>query len=260
MQKIPELIIYTTDLGHQYDSSRLQIRAFKLGFRGQFIQNHQVTRHSIIEGAFMLDGQAKDCLPGSSVHVAVVDPGVGSERKGIIIQTGTSFLVGPDNGVLYPTSVREEIQSAWQIDEKKINGRVSVTFHGRDVFTPAAVYLTQGKEPESFGCTRIDPRSLASLTFERGQVGTVDEFGNVKILGYENPQTDLRLSFGFNGQHVEVPFRRTFSDVPLGAPVAYWGSDDTLELGVNQGKAHLLFGDEPDYVIKPGHILDIQKL
>ncbi len=258
MQKT-ELITFTTDLGDQFAAARLKIRAIKLGYRGEIVENHNVTPFSIVEGAFILNRMARDCLPGSATHVAIVDPDVGSKRRGIILRTERSFLIGPDNGVLVPTATEEGIKEAWKIDEGKINGRISVTFHGRDVFTPAAVYLAQGRKPESFGCTRIDPSSLVKFAFEPGQVAHVDHYGNLKILGHEAPAKGSRLSFRSNSQCVVAPFRRTFSDVPPGTPVAIWGSDDTLELAVNQGRADMLFSNEPDRVIKPGHLLEIQQ-
>lgn len=148
-----KLITITTDFKDGFATSQLKAVIAALGFAGQIIENHDVTPFSIIEGAYGIWQLAKFC-PLGSVHVGVVDPGVGSSRVGIIIQTQNHWFVGPDNGLLYPAATADKIVSVWRINENYF-GQVSHTFHGRDVFIKSAVLLAQGKFPEDFGCTKI---------------------------------------------------------------------------------------------------------
>lgn len=233
------LITITTDFGDQFAAAQLKAVAYSLGFKGKIIENHSVTPFSVLEGAFELAELARFC-PLGAVHLGVVDPGVGSQRAGIIIQTGKSYFVGPDNGLLYPAAQREKIVKVWKINEGGVSKKFANTFHGRDIFIKAAIYLAQGKTPEEFGCQKI--RKLEKLAFKPGQVVHVDHYGNVKVWWKKKLDGHLVV----NGQ--KIPTAKTFSDVPLGKPLAYIGSHGVLELAVNLGNAqnlhHLSVGDD----------------
>ena len=230
------LITITTDFGDQFAAAQLRAVIASLNFDGQVIENHSVTPFNISEGAFELLTLAKFC-PSGSVHVGVVDPGVGSQRKGIIIKTEKSWLVGPDNGLLYPLAKKETIQRVWQLQESKVSDYVSQTFHGRDVFIKAAAYLAHGKSPEEFSCLNIDSETLEKLDFKPGQVLHIDHYGNVKVYWPEKTQLDKTLEIKSHQKIPKLPIVNTFSDVPSGQPLALWGSSDTLEIAVNLGNA-----------------------
>jgi S-adenosyl-L-methionine hydrolase (adenosine-forming) len=226
------LITITTDLGDQFASAQLLAVTTNLGYDGQVISNHGVTPFCVTEGAFEIAATASFC-PIGTVHLGIVDPGVGSSRRGTIIKTKSFWLVGPDNGLLYPAASKNSIEKVWQIHESKISQNISNTFHGRDVFIKAAVFLAKGLKPEEFGCISIPTESLKTLEYENGQVLHIDHYGNVKIYVKKLASQEELLRI----KNLKVPFVKTFSDVPEGQPLAYIGSHSTLELAINLGNA-----------------------
>lgn len=224
-------ITITTDLGDGFATAQLEAVVVSLGFAGRLIENHNVEPFSILEGAYGIWQLAKFC-PKGTVHLGVVDPGVGSERAGIIIKTKKAWFVGPDNGLLYPAAAADGIEEVWRIDEGQF-GQVANTFHGRDVFVKVAVELAQGRRPEGFGCKPNG--DIQTLEFVEGQVLHIDHYGNAKIWG--------KKTFG-------LPIVKTFSDVPEGKPLVLNGSSELLELAVNCGSAEERFG------LKLGQIIE----
>lgn len=235
------LITITTDLGDQFAASQLHAVLVKAGYAGRIIENHSVRPFSILEGAFELMAITM-FVPSQTIHVAVVDPGVGSKRKGIILKTKRSWFVGPDNGLLYPAATQEGILFAWQLNEAKVSNTVSNTFHGRDVFIKVATYLANGQSPKNFGSTMLSIDALKSLTFKKRQVLHVDHYGNSKI--YWPGPIDIKKAYLIKTKAgtFTVPFVRTFSDVPIAKPLALLGSTGTLELAVNQRRGDRFFG------------------
>ena len=144
------IITITTDFGDQFAAAQLHAIIATYNFDGNIIENHSITPFSIEEGAFEI-WQLSKFTPENTVHLGVVDPGVGSSRWGIIIKTKKGWYVGPDNGLLYPAATRDGITQVWKIKEESF-GDISNTFHGRDVFVKAAVLLSQGKKPQDFEC------------------------------------------------------------------------------------------------------------
>jgi S-adenosylmethionine hydrolase len=145
--------------------------------------------------------------------------------------------VGPNNGILSVAAKREGIEKTWKITESFFGEGVSHTFHGRDVFVKAGVLLSQGKAPEEFLCEEIPSSRLQVLTFQEGQVLHIDDYGNIKI-HYSSPLTvGSNLLFKIHEKKYTIPTVITFTDVPLGAPLIYQGSSNTLELAVHQDSA-----------------------
>ena len=224
-------ITITTDLGDNFAISQLKAVIFTLGFTGQIIENHDVSSFSIVEGAYGIWQLAKYC-PQNTIHVGIVDPGVGSKRNGIVIKTNNFWFVGPDNGLFWEAASQDGILQSWKIDESYF-GSVSTTFHGRDVFVKIAVQLSKNKYPEDFGCRLI--KNIKKLEFKNGQVLHIDNYGNAKIFGNK--------TFG-------LPVVKTFSDVNPGQPLILNGSSDLLELAVNLKSAKDYFGLELGQVIQ----------
>lgn len=196
----------------------------------------QVTRHSILEGAFLLAKYYR-FSPRESIHIAVVDPGVGSDRKGLAVRTRDYWFVGPDNGLLYPAAISNGIERAYVIDETRVNITGENTFHGRDVFAPVAARLSLGEDPLEIG-KEVDPESLHKMHLEANQVAHIDNYGNAKLTTHPDGLTlGDSVVIDHPEQRIEVPYRRTFSDVPEGSLVAYRGSNGTLELAVRLGDA-----------------------
>ncbi len=231
MLTMNNLITITTDLGDQFATSQLKAVIYSLGFTGQLIENHGVVPFSVIEGSYGIWQLSKYC-PKNTIHVGIVDPGVGSDRNGIIIKTQDFWFVGPDNGLFWEAANRDNILNIWKINEKFFC-QVSNTFHGRDVFVKVAVLLSQDKYPDDFDCTPI--KKIKRLEFKEGQVLHIDNYGNAKIYGNN--------TFG-------LPLVKTFSDVKPDQPLILNGSSDLLELAVNQGSAKDLFGLQLGQVIE----------
>ncbi|HEV2905085.1 MAG TPA: SAM-dependent chlorinase/fluorinase [Pyrinomonadaceae bacterium] len=145
---------------------------------------HEIPPQDIQAAAFNLLAFYKD-FPAGTIHVAVVDPGVGSDRRAILVECANQFFIGPDNGLFSWISEREGNFTAWQItNEKFFRNPVSSTFHGRDVFAPVAAALSNGTPPKEFGpplenivrLTLLLPRTTADGI--EGSIIHIDRFGN----------------------------------------------------------------------------------
>ncbi|MCO6040823.1 SAM hydrolase/SAM-dependent halogenase family protein [Thermococcus alcaliphilus] len=207
---------------------------------------HSITRHSIVEGSFVME-QVVKYFPPNTIHVGVIDPGVGTERRAIIIE-GTQFLVLPDNGLATLPLKWIQPKAAYAIDLKKmeniIGRKISSTFHGRDVFGPAGALLSLGYEPSRFG-KEIDIESIIRLDLEPKKqedywllkVIYIDDFGNV-ILNLENYERPKYVEI--LGR--KIPYLDTYGKVKPGELLSLPGSHDYLEIAVNQGSAAELLG------------------
>lgn len=147
--------------------------------------SHEIERHNIPMGSFVLETTVS-YFPKGTIHVAVVDPGVGSERKAIVIECDSGFLVGPDNGLMARASERIGLKSIHEIRERSFDPKlISNTFHGRGIFAKAAGMIAAGKKPEAIGekLSSLKKLNLTSAKFVQGkltcQVLHVDNFGNV---------------------------------------------------------------------------------
>jgi S-adenosylmethionine hydrolase len=195
-------------------------------------------------GAFML-ASAAPYFPKGTVHLAVVDPGVGTDRGAILVQTKQCFLVGPDNGVLMLAAQNMEIEHTYELANPKFMLlEVSSTFHGRDIFAPATAYLDMGMKPEEFGpeLTNVVTPEFASLKSSNGtltgEVLHVDGFGNIitnisrreiaqaKTVNVKLQKFSLKLSLG-----------KTYAQTKPQEAVALIGSHGFLEIALNRGSA-----------------------
>lgn len=235
------LIAITTDFGDGFASIQLRAILSSLNFVGEVIENHGVSPFSITEGAFQILVLSR-FTPPNSILVGVVDPGVGTERKGIVIKTNKTYFIGPNNGILWPAANNNHINSVWQLDESKIGGSISNTFHGRDVFIKVAAYLALGKQPESFGALKVSKSILEKLDFKSGQILHIDSYGNIKVHWPKKISVGNNLLMETGKCKCVIPIVKTFSDVSAGKPLALLGSSDTLELAVNFGSAQKFFG------------------
>ena len=216
--------------------------------------SHSITRHSVLEGSFVME-QVVKYSPEGTVHVGVIDPGVGTERRAVIIE-GEQFLVVPDNGLATLPLKHIKARKAWEIDFERVKRftkwEISSTFHGRDVFGPVGALLDAWVEPEKLG-SEIPLESLIRLDVEPRReddlwllkVLYIDDFGNVilNLEGYERPE---RVELPDRG--LKIPYLDTYSQVKPGELLALPGSHDYLEIAVNRGSAAerlgLKVGDE----------------
>ena len=229
---------------------------------------HGTRAFGIREAAFLLWSSLPYQPVG--VHLAVVDPGVGTSRRGIAIEVARGDrLVGPDNGLLLPAAERLGGVSAAHALENRALWRASVshTFHGRDIFAPVAAHLAAGTPIAETG-PAIDPGDLVTLAFPQpairdGALETsvlfVDSFGNVRLAGVPADLASLRGAltpgdrFGVTvgGSATEMTWQTTFGTVDPGDPLLYEDADyDGLAIGVNQGSAADRLGLEIDTAVR----------
>jgi S-adenosylmethionine hydrolase len=204
---------------------------------------HDVAAHDVTEAALTLDAAAPHFPPGS-VHLAVVDPGVGTDRRGLVVRTERAVLVGPDNGLFTPFL---DDSTAWQAYELRAEeyrlASVSRTFHGRDVFAPAAAHLAIGVTPERFGPRVLDPRRLSWPTVRAvagataGAVLHVDRFGNLVTSIRAGTLEDLGGSARIRLGGRSLPLVGTYGELAPGQAGAMVGSSGRLEIAVREGSA-----------------------
>jgi len=179
------------------------------------------------------------------VHLVVVDPGVGSARAGLVIETEDYFFVGPDNGVLSWALTGQKVRAVHRLENERLFlTPVSRTFHGRNMFGPAAAHLSSGVPCSALGPTQSKWRRLHWPAAKRqedaicGQVIYIDHFGNaITNLGEEACRFAKSRSGVCLAGRVRCPLRNFYGAVPLGRPVGIWGSSGLLEIAVNGGSA-----------------------
>jgi len=201
--------------------------------------SHEVPPGDIRSAQYLL-ARSWSGFPDRTVHLSVVDPGVGSPRRAIALTSAGHRFVGPDNGLLTPVLDKAEVV------QLAVPPEAAPTFHGRDVFAPAAARLALGEPVRDLGRPVRDPcRSSPPEPGEvegglQGEVVYVDRFGT--LISNLPGVTLLRGEWiSVNGKSVG-PLRRTFADVPPGAAVAFLGSGGTIEIGVRDGSASRRLG------------------
>lgn len=212
--------------------------------------SHDVPRHDVPAGAFLLYSAAPH-FPAGTVHLAVVDPGVGTARRPLIVVSGGQTFVGPDNGLLIPAARRLGTPAAYKIVEPAIlSAGISSTFHGRDVFAPAAELLVQGTPASALALPVTEFVDLDFGTGRRingglaGKVIYVDAFGNLVtnipnalLEGYRGP-AQVRVG----RRRGAGQFARTYGDVRPARIAVVGGSDGLVEIAIREGRAANRFG------------------
>lgn len=208
---------------------------------------HNVIAHDILDGALAI-GNAYKFFPSKAVHVVVVDPGVGTARRPILVSADTQYFVAPDNGVLSAVYDQAESLTVWNIiSEHYFRQPISNTFHGRDVFAPVAAWLTKSWQTSAFGEEITDfvrfgmPKPKPSGNGVKGSVLQTDRFGNLitnispkEVPALENPDGHLTIHVG--NVHVGK-LVHTFAEGQVGEAVALIGSSGYLEICINKGDA-----------------------
>jgi S-adenosylmethionine hydrolase len=217
---------------------------------------HDIEKFNIRMAAFML-ASAAPYFPEGTVHLAVVDPGVGTQRRAILIQTKKGFFVGPDNGILILAAQSHGIEHVYHLTNPTFMlPKISSTFHGRDIFAPAAAHLEKGVQPIEFGPEINDPIKPEFAKVKRGngsligEVMHIDGFGNIitninekmvqnyaKKVNVELPNISLILTFG-----------KAYAQAKPKEPIVLIGSHGFMEIALNQGSAaekfHAKAGDK----------------
>jgi S-adenosylmethionine hydrolase len=243
--------VFMTDFGTANDAVAI-CKAVMLGIAPDariMDITHQVTPFSIEEGARFLSA-VTPYYPSGTVFVVVVDPGVGTSRRAVIVKSKKEqYFVLPDNGLITPVIDKDGLESAREINNTgwMIGETVSSTFHGRDIFSPAAAHLAAGWDytlagPEVQQLVRLTPR--AATVTEKGIEGEVialdDPFGSMvtdiegedfKKLGYKLGD---KLTVQLDRKPFTLPYVRTFMDVPVGEPLLYVDSRGRVGLALNE--------------------------
>jgi S-adenosyl-L-methionine hydrolase (adenosine-forming) len=216
---------------------------------------HGIAPQSVLQGALVL-ANTVPYLP-EGVHVAVVDPGVGSARRAVALQADKRIFVGPDNGLLIPAAEKAGgIEAAHEITNRKYALEpVSATFHGRDIFAPAAAHLATGADVSELG-PAVEPDSLVRLELPKAEISKrsiratclyIDRFGNMQL---NLNRTDLERCGVEPGHQVEVEHAgyryyavaaRTFADARGGELILYEDAYDNVALAISGGSAAQTF-------------------
>lgn len=208
--------------------------------------SHQIEAGSIFQGSVILK-EAYAFFPDGSIHIAVIDPGVGGNRRPIILKTKNHLFVGPDNGIFWPIILSHQGAEIIHLTETKyFLPNVSHTFHGRDIFAPVAAHLSRGVDPPSMGPIITDPVSLEFPLPKQGkdvlsgQVIRVDHFGNL-ITNIH--QRDIEEFLGSNrtviriGNLIIQGMQKAYAEAREGQSLALIGSSGFLEIAVNASRA-----------------------
>lgn len=207
---------------------------------------HSITPGNVLEGAFVLLG-ACSFYPKGTIHVGVVDPGVGGARRPILVETQDYFFIGPDNGLFSLVLKKEKVVRTVLLNNSRyFRSEVSNTFHGRDIFGPVAAHLSLGVEVLAFG----DEVEESPLTIEipetqkdnssiKGEIIYIDTFGNL-ITNIKVDDLDYyeagAVEVAFKGKRIKG-LKPTYSSVGSGEPLALISSSRYLEIAVNSGDA-----------------------
>jgi len=211
--------------------------------------SHEVVEFDVRMGALIL-AEASRSFPEGTIHIAVVDPGVGSSRRAIVVKTKRSTYLGPDNGLLIPSATMDGIIGVFEISNRSMMLReVSRTFHGRDIFAPAAAHIACGHLPEECGANVND---YATSPFRKPVLGDksttcevlhIDRFGNLvtNLTPTNLRQWGLRLgqevTLSTGGRKFRVNLVRTFSDIYGNRVGLMSGSHGFVEIACRESKA-----------------------
>jgi S-adenosylmethionine hydrolase len=258
----PPTVVFMTDFGVVDDSVAL-CKGVMYGITPNLRivdLTHDVTPFSIRDGARFLFG-ATPYFPAGTVFVVVIDPGVGSTRKPVVVKSKRGqFFVLPDNGLMTMVEERDGVESIREITNSDwmVGAKISSTFHGRDIFSQVGAHLARGDDwnqvgPVVQGLVRLDLKSARSD--DKGITGEVialdGPFGNLVTnisaedfakLGYKVGE---KIKVTVAGHVIEMPFVNTFSDVPLKQPLLYIDSRGRASMGVNQASFAGVYAIDP---------------
>lgn len=244
-------IVFMTDFGAANDAAAI-CRAVMVGIAPDariMDVTHQVTPFSIEEGARILAG-VTPYYPAGTVFIVVIDPGVGTSRRAVVVKTKKGqFFVLPDNGLITPVLERDGLDSAREITNTNwmIGDKISSTFHGRDIFSPVGAHLAAGWDytmvgPDLQQLVRLTPR--VAVTTDKGIeaeiIGLDDPFGSLisdipkdefQKLGYSIGD---KVTVQLNKKPFTLPYVKTFMDVPVGDALLYVDSRGRMSLALNE--------------------------
>lgn len=257
MSSTPRIITLTTDFGNRdYYVSAMKAVILGISPNVRLVDiSHDIPPQDVMAAAWILKNTAF-LYPSGTVHLAVVDPGVGSMRKPLLVKIRDQYFVGPDNG-LFSLVMEDEASKVIELNNRSYwRDNISATFHGRDIFAPVAAWVCeQGtREPvEKFG---KELRELTSYKWAKpisddegiqGWVVHIDRYGNLitnipeSLIKEQNVRLNVKI---YVGNTILKKICRSYTDVPDGEPIALIGSSGMLEIAINKGNAEQMLGIE----------------
>jgi len=269
----PPTVVFMTDFGVLDDSVALcKGVMYSIAPNLRIVDlTHQVNAFSIRDGARFLFG-ATPFFPAGTVFVVIIDPGVGSSRKAVVVKSKRGqFFVLPDNGLMTMVEDRDGIESTREITNSDwmVGGKISSTFHGRDIFSPVGAHIARGDDWTQVGPTvkqlvrlELRPASVDDQGLSGEVIALDGPFGNLITnisaedflkLGYQ--RGDM-LTVTIAGRAVEMPFVNTFSDVPLKQPLLFIDSRGRASFALNQASfaaAYNVNPPQPVFIPRKSH-------
>lgn len=249
-QDLPPIVTLLTDFG-LVDSYVGQLKGvlYSINPKVRVVDlTHSIAPGDIIGASFVLK-TSYQAFPENTTHLVVVDPGVGGQRRPIIVDSSAHLFVGPDNGVFSYIYDENDFQVFEIANPEDLGKKVSYTFHGRDVFAPAAAHLSLGVKPEALG-TRLErfvrfeiPTPRIDGSNLRGQVVHTDSFGNLitNIPRHAVEGRDETTIVEIRGTRIEG-MCKSYEEREEGTLLAIWGSSDLLEISLSRGRADHFLG------------------
>jgi S-adenosylmethionine hydrolase len=228
-----------TDFGFDFAVASMKALILKELPGSQVIDvDHNIKQFSVISGAFVIN-KVYEYFPKGTIFVCVIDPGVGSKRKPIFLDFGNYRFVGPDNGLFYYLIKNSNDSFKSYSIKRDFKPVTSNTFHGRDLFTPAAIEIAKDNLDIIEPISTESLISIALLDKEESVITYIDSFGNIKtnIPFSVTFERDDFLKIKINNMVHNVKLVTTFSDVASGELLCYKGSNGTLEIAANLASA-----------------------
>lgn len=246
------VIALTTDFGlEDYYVGAMKGVMLNIAPQARFVDiSHDIPPHDIMAGAWVLRNSAH-LYPSNTVHLVVVDPGVGTARKPIALKIEDHYFVGPDNGIFSLLTDGNEFQAVHLTNKNFWNPNPSNTFHGRDIFAPVAAHLSAGVKLEQLGepLDELETYRWASPVADKdglqGWIIHIDKFGNLitnlsdTIIEDVIDRQEVKI---YVGNTILTEIVDTFDSVVKGEPAAYIGSSGMLEIAINKGDAQEMLG------------------
>ena len=243
------MITITTDLGYEdHYVGVMKGVILKINPEARIVDIcHNVKKHNVRHASYILNAMI-DYFP-EAIHIFVVDPGVGTRRKGIVAKLDNGYYVGPDNGIL--TLVEDRVNGIYEITMKEI----SKTFHGRDIFAPMAAYLSLGKKKYLKKVDNFVRYELQKPKREGnrliGEIIHIDHFGNI-ITNIPSQMVGNPKNIVLYG--MKLDFKETYGDAKKGELITLINSENFLEIAVNKGEASKMLnfsvGDKIEMIIE----------
>ncbi len=247
-----KIITLTTDFGQQ-DYYVGAMKAVILGIAPDVRLvdiSHEIPSYDIMAGSWVLKNSAM-LYPPDTIHVVVIDPGVGTQRHPVALRIEDQFFVGPDNGIFSFISSDKEFEAVLLTNKDYWLNTPSNTFHGRDIFAPVAAHLSRGIDLSELGepldelVTYRRTLPISDKDGIQGWVIHIDKFGNLitnlsaSLIDERTKDKNIKL---YVGNTILDEIVATFGSVPEGEPAAYIGSSGMLEVGINKGNAEQMLG------------------